>query len=224
MRTVTILLLTCLATPSVWAQASPTRVIVMPPDLRVMEISAGGVLDILPEETEATKSTWFAAVANRFQNSRAYSVVEMPELSPEETTLLREYVALYSRVSEQAVEMIGDGGWGHKKRAFDYTVGPGLRFLADRSGADKAVFTGGHVMQSSGGRILLTIAAAAAGYGVPSGSTNVSVSIVDLHTGEVEWLNATQYFGGQTVQHDSATVLAALFKDFPKSKYHARKL
>lgn len=224
MRTVTSLVLTLfLASPAV-GYAAPQRVVVMPVEFRVIEISAGGVIEVLPDETEAAKAVYADAVIKRFEGSQTYSVVRIPELSPEETTLLNEYVSLYSLVSQQAVEMINSGGWGHKKKAFDYTVGPGLRFLAERAGADKAVFTGGHVMQSSGGRILLAIAATAAGFSVPTGNSNLSVSIVDLHTGEVEWLNATQYFNGQTVQHDPATVLSALFKDFPSSSYHARKL
>lgn len=224
MRTVTSLVLTVfLALPAV-SHAAPQRVIVMPVEFKVLELSAGGVLDVLPEETETAKSIYAEAVAKRFEDSRTYSVVAMPELSDDEAELLQAHVALYGLVSQEAVARSVGGGWGHKKKAFDYTVGPGLRFLAERTGADKAIFTGGHAMQATGGRVLLAIAAAAGGFAVPTGDSNVSLAIVNLHTGNIEWLNATQYYSARSVLGEPGTILARLFQGFPSSKYHARIL
>ena len=226
MRTILLLVIAVGFAAPAFGQAAAKQVLIMPVEFQVLELSAGGVLDVLPDESEASKSVLQEAVSKRFESSKTYAVTDIPDLSPEDDALLAEYTALYNLVSQEAVGRVGGGGWGHKKDAFDYTLGPGLAFLAERTGADTAVFTGGHAMRSTGGRVLLAIAAAGAGFAIPMGNSNLSLAIVDLKTGDIQWLNATQRLSVHDLETPDSVddLLAALFKGFPNSKYHARIL
>jgi hypothetical protein len=76
-----------------------------------------------------------------------------------------------------------------KKDGFAWTLGDGAQTLAEQYHADYALFTYGHGTYASGGRIATMVALSVIGVGIPLGSQQAFVSLVDLRTGQVIWFN-----------------------------------
>lgn len=199
---------------------SATPVLVMPVEFQVLEMSAGGVIDIKGDETESTQGILDAALPQRVESDRRFATIAMPDLTPAEESTLREHVALFRLVSEEATLVLRDPGWKAKKSHFDYTIGPGLAFLADRSGAEKAVFASGFVAEATGGRVVLgLLAAGIAGVAIPLGGANFSVAVVDLKTGSIEWMDATQRLSGHGSQSPKQAETAVNLVDYMLDRY-----
>ncbi|MDH3467673.1 MAG: hypothetical protein OES26_17495, partial [Gammaproteobacteria bacterium] len=110
--------------------------------------------------------------------------------------------ALYQVVASTARALIAHGGkaWQHKASRFDYTLGDGLAFLAERSGADAGLIVIGAQSVSSAGRSALSIfsvvTGALTGVYMPmtGGGTFLTAGIVDFRTGDVLWFNFDNKF------------------------------
>jgi hypothetical protein len=120
----------------------------------------------------------------------------------------------------------GGKAWEGKKTNFDYTLGDGLGFLAEASGAGYAFILAGMQIAQTGGAAFMQFLAAAGGYGASGGGTFVYAGIVDLRTGDVKWLNSrqgAQVFGmtGTDVRNPiiAFEVVMGLFSGFPESAH-----
>lgn len=76
-----------------------------------------------------------------------------------------------------------------KGKAFDWTLGEGVKALADQHGAQYALFVNAKGNYASGGRVAASIGMAMLGVSVPLGQQQVMASLVDLKTGKVAWFN-----------------------------------
>ena len=106
---------------------------------------------------------------------------------------LEDYLATYLQVAfaAHAVTLSDDPAWAHKRSHFDYTLGSGLQFLRDQSGADAALVIVGEDVVSTGGRKAAAFLAAVMGVGIPLGHSLVSVGVVDLTNGDLLWMHHT---------------------------------
>lgn len=76
-----------------------------------------------------------------------------------------------------------------KSGQFDWTVGDGARTLAESQSSEYALFVGGRGSFTSDGRMALAVGAALLGVSIPVGSQQVSLSLVELKSGRVLWIN-----------------------------------
>lgn len=200
--------------------AAAGEVIVLPMDVEVKEMSAAG----LEEEVPA----WSAqALANfREQLTRQQDALLpglrlrfLGELPTEEQALLEEYVALNYQVMGNAMLYTRQAGeaWQHKAKHFDYSSGPGLAFLADRTGADKALILIAEDVHSSGGRKAAFVVAAAFGAAIPLGHSLAVAGLVDLRSGDLLWMHHFVTGGGIDFRNaaDVGNVLSDLFAPYP---------
>lgn len=196
--------------------------VVLPVEFNYLELSAGGVVDTLPDRTESAERNLAAAVT-ALPDEMASNFVEIPELSAAEAAALNEHVALLDLVLDEAQTMIAIGGWRHKRDAWDYSIGPGLSFLADRAGVDHAVFIGGAAMQGTPGRWLVAfVAAAAIGASVSTGGSRIAVGVVNLRTGNIEWVSTTHSFSNRSsISPDNpegaSSLLERVSRNYPES-------
>lgn len=208
--------------------ASPTPLLVMPVDFEVLEMSVGGITDVKPDETEATRQLLDDVLIGHLRNGPEFRVVNMPELSEGERVVLENHVALFTLVSQQAASVLQDSGWRHKRKQFDYTIGPGLTFLAERSGAEKAIFTSGFVADATGGRVVLgVIIASTTRIVMLLGAAHLSSAIVNLRTGEIEWLKISEDFSGHGTRSpkeraSAVRLIDRLFHRYPRGGYGPR--
>jgi hypothetical protein len=196
-------------------------VIVLPLDIKVKEFSASGLTEEVPDWTRQ-------AVANFRQQLQHHDPELLPELQlrfmpeqpAEDMARVEEHLALNDRVMGNAFVFSGPTGgeaWKHKAKHFDYSLGPGLAFLAERTGADKALILMGEDVHSSEGRKAAFLVAAAFGVGIPLGHSVAVASLVDLRSGDVLWMHYYISAGNVSFlnEEDTRTVVTELFKPFP---------
>jgi len=190
----------CLSVPTICASKAkekasevtgpPLRVLVLPVDFDVLEMSAGGMIEPVPDSTVQAEEALSEATIRVLKHTNKFQIIDLPAMSDAERESLKEHVALYKLTAFNAAQMIRLGGpaWKAKRQNFDYSIGDGLKFLVERSGADAAVVVAGAQVNSSGGRVAMFLLLAAAGVAIPLGGAQGTAGVVDLNTGNIKWL------------------------------------
>lgn len=195
-------------------------VIVLPMDIKVKEMSAAGIQDEVPDWTRQASGNFEQALAASGPDTLSgLKLRDLPGLTPEEQQILDQHVALAHAVTGNAFLFANSPveAWRHKAKHFDYSIGPGLAFLADKTGADKALILVGEDVHSSSGRKAAFVVAAAFGVGIPMGHTVAVATLVDLRTGNVLWMNHYISVGSTSFmeRNDTDAVVGDLFAKYP---------
>ncbi|HEY3299227.1 MAG TPA: hypothetical protein VGJ90_00485 [Methylophilaceae bacterium] len=199
----------------------PHKVIVIEPDVEVKEVSAGGVPEKIDAWSVQAKQNISAALEKQLANKHYFEQMSLAGLPAEAMSNLNEHVALYDVVGANAY-FFGRAqfpAWEHKKTAFDYTLGDGLKDLGEKTGADAALFIIGQDYVSSGGRKATRLLAAMLGVILPPSPTFVSVGLVDLKTGNVLWMNYLMAADSKDLRksEDVDGILSEIFSKYPQS-------
>lgn len=216
-----------LKSPSIaQGQVLPKKVLLLPVDIRVSEISAGGAVEKVEEWSKQAGVNVDTALRESGARIAQVQFVNLPMLTTEESEIVDNYLALYDVVGADAFTYGRgqDKAWEHKNKNFDYTLGPGLQFFRERSGADVAMFVVGADHISSGGRKAAMVAGTifAAAFGVilvpQGGPAFVSTGIVDLETGNILWLNYDTAGGSRDlrVPKDASAMMSEIFDEYPR--------
>lgn len=171
--------------------ARPKKIVLLPPQVFVYELSAGGVPTRMTDWEATARDNIVAAATRLSRETGLFELVPAPALDPQQADQLEAHIGLYDRVA-QSVFVYGRGdqdAWAHKQNEFDYTVGPGLAFLREHTGADAALIVLGSDFISSGGRRAAFIVGLALGVGLSLGQSFITAGIVDLTTGDVLWMS-----------------------------------
>jgi len=202
----------------------PRKVLLLPVEINVHEISAGGVVEKVNAWSETASSHANAFLRDLARGKGAFDLIEGPALEPAQKARLDQYIALYEVVAGSAfiAQHSPFEVWQQRAREFDYTLGPGLGPLADATGTDAAMVVIGSDYISSAGRraamVMGMILGAVSGVVVvPQGGISfVSVGVVDLHTGDLLWFGTEQ---GQATdlrnEADVRRMLEGLFRTYP---------
>ncbi len=95
----------------------------------------------------------------------------------------------------------GGSGWRHKLDRFDYTLGNGLAFLQDRTGADSGLLVIGRHQIATAGRVAASVLAALfGGVVVPTSRNFLTTGVVDFETGDILWLNYSTSASGRDLR------------------------
>jgi hypothetical protein len=180
------------------ARGLPARILVLTPDVLIYEITAGGIVEKLPRRS-ADAVERFRKSLRRFGDSHTVPVeiLPMPDLEPGEQEQVEDFVAQFMVVSS-AVRAAQDGGaaWAHRITRFDYSVGFGLAFLKERSGAEAVLLSTGSALSESGGRTTVNLLGTVLGLALSGGGyasyrnddrADLSLALVDLDTGDILW-------------------------------------
>jgi hypothetical protein len=203
----------------------PRRILLLPAEVRVHEISTGGVVEQVDAWTAAASGHADQCVRALAAGRGAFELVDSPALSAEQKAVLDQHIALYDQVAGSAYIARASmfPAWRERAKTFDYTLGPGLKPLADQTGIEAAMIVSGSDYISSAGRkaamVMGTIVAAAFGAViVPQGGTSfISVGVVDLRTGDLLWFGTDQSQGADDLRNeaDVKRMLDGLFQTFP---------
>jgi hypothetical protein len=229
---ITLLPLVAAAQPHVYLDRSlrdgtPVKtVVIISPDVEVSEISAGGVIQKVAAWSENAR-TYVTGELKHLAAEDKFKVATLPPLSADEQASLDQHVALYDVVASNVLANNLHGGdvWARRLASglTDYTVGPGLAFIADKTGADSALLVIVRDYESSGGRKALMVFGALFGVGVPLGRTFAVAGLVDLRTGTLLWQSYdTSISPDMRVQADVAQVVDGLFSSYPAGAGRAR--
>ena len=195
-----------------------SRILLMPLDVELMEMSIGGVLEPKPEWTASARSF----ITEEVRAQKAKLGFELHEYAddgpPDEQELVDQLVKLHAvvgkaiRQNRKPLQELQSLGQKPK-----WSLGEEVRVLREKSGADYALFV--HVRDSyaSEGRKLVMIAGAALKMGLMGGIQSGFASLVDLKTGDIVWFNQLGRVAGDLRTKEPASEsVKMLFTEFPK--------
>lgn len=170
-------------------------VAVMPADIEVYKLSAGGMRELIDEWSNDSKK-YFAAGLQKHLGSRfglQIKYLDEDTLKKNNPDLWKGNKGLYYAVSHSILMHAypGAGAFPAKIKKFDYTFGPEIQPLSQAVGADALLFVYGIDHEATMGWIFMS--ALEQGlfgvyYIVPCGMT---MALVNGTTGDVEWYKTT---------------------------------
>lgn len=170
-------------------------VAVMPPDVKMFEISAGGMTQQMDEWSEDAKKHITEALKKNLAERYELKVKFVDEkwLKENFKDAWRDNRALYNAVSDSVYShgFPGIGAFPHKKEVFDYTLGPDIQKLSSSLDADALLFVWGIDYETTGGRAAVEFFQAAiigVYYYHPSVLT---MGLVNAKSGDLDWIAIT---------------------------------
>lgn len=197
----------------------PKKVVIMPAEIKVFEMTAGGVTEEVPEWSKEASANVMKAVIDAVKKDSTVSQVPLPKLSAGDTANMDEHLALYKLVVNTARNI----DLPHKLRKFDYGLGPGLAALQRSTGADAVVMIYGSDYASTAGRktkaVLGHIPIVNIFTGPPPslGHSFVHIGMIDLKTGDLLWMNSEYRDGASNLREaeDAGVIVTEIFKWYP---------
>lgn len=193
-------------------------VLIMPTDIELFEVSAGGVLE--------PKAEWSANAARFFRAAldarRAQLEINAVFLSDADADEVAELNALHGALASAIALHHFGADWLRlptKAGRLDWSLGEAVATVKRKTGADYAFFSWIRDSYASGERVAMMIALALLGIGVGGGAQVGYASLVDLNTGQILWFNLLLRPSGDLREADKAAeTLDALLVDFPVTK------
>ena len=179
-------------TPELQRTQGVSRIVLMPLDVELAHVTAGGLQEPDATWTEQALHNIRAVLA---QEAPSWNV-ELVDFNPDRGTLEERETSLALVKLHRAVgnaimvhEYTPNFALPSKKGKFDWSLGPEAAAIARSQHADYAMFLFVRDTYATGGRVALMVVAAAFGVGIPGGGQVGFASVVDLRTGEIVWFN-----------------------------------
>ncbi|HET8694751.1 MAG TPA: hypothetical protein VFM33_08810 [Aquabacterium sp.] len=167
----------------------PKKVIVVPADFVITEVTFGKTEERVVSAERQASETLSRHIMDLGRQEQAFSVVDFNRLSrPQKDTLLQHRALFATMVSQLLlVKEEADDVWQGKLRYFDYTLGRGLRDVADQTGAETAIFiVGKDTVRSTSRKVLDTLSSVLPiGESLSAQPAAVVMAVVDLRTGNI---------------------------------------
>lgn len=195
------------------------KIAIVPTDIELFVISAGGVPEPKADWTEVATKYFKAALIEKKKGFGTPSV----EMSEKQADELAEISALHAAIAGAiSAHHFGPGNLQlpTKDGKLDWSLGEPALSIKKNTGADYALFTWIRDSYASGERIATTILLAAFGIGLaPGGLQQGYASLVDLNTGQIVWFNRLFRGTGDLREPEKAAeVLNVLLENFPAPK------
>jgi hypothetical protein len=179
--------------------AGPVRLVVMPLDVQLSLLTAGGVQEPSAEWTE-TATQLLAAAISDYGKARGIVAVPFDEarLAGDEVDTALQLVKLHGLVGRSiTVYQLSDGAQlPTKADSFDWSLGPQVEVIGRTQQADYALFIFLRDSYASGGRVAATVLGAMVGVALPAPAQIGFASVVDLKTGNVARFNLVRRLTG----------------------------
>lgn len=175
-------------------------VAVLPPDIKVYRLTAGGVSELMDEWNETSRSLVWRSLQKYLGQRYGYNIKFIDEklLNDNCKDAWESTKPLYNAVASSALMHAYPGPYvfSSKVENFDYTLGPRIGEIAKACQADALFFVSGYDHEATGGRVALSywnyIAGAITGVTtVLFNPSFMSVALVDGQTGQLLCFNAS---------------------------------
>jgi len=194
------------------------KLVIMPPDIELFSISAGGVVEPKADWTDAAVKHFKAALDARRQSLGATTV----ELSDKDADDTAEVNTLHAAIARSiAIHQFGPSYLNLPTKAgkLDWSLGSAVRIIKDRTAGDYALFSWIRDSYASSERAATMVVFALFGIGLPGGIQTGYASLVDLNTGQVVWFNRLIRSSGDLREREKAAeTLNALLENFPGAR------
>lgn len=199
--------------------SSQTRVLLMPADITLGEITAGGTVEPNAEWTAAAGRHINVAL-NDFMATRDAKLVGYvpPAAGSDKFHHHQQMIKLHSAVGLSILrhQFQTPLQLPSKKDSFEWSMGGDLRAIKEASGAEYGLFVYVQDTYASSGRVAAIVVAAIFGVGLQGGTQIGFASLVDLNSGEIVWFNRLARAAGDLRKFEPAKEsVGALMKDFP---------
>jgi hypothetical protein len=194
-------------------------VAIMPTDIELFSISAGGVFEPKADWTEAASKHFRDALMQKNQ-TLGLSAIELAQKDAEEADEINSLHGAIARAI--AMHHFGNLKLPTKDGKLDWSMGESVQPIKKATSADYALFSFVRDSYASDERkaamvaiAILTLGRAALTMGVQTGYA----SLVDLNTGRVVWFNQLQRGTGDLREPEKAAeTIDALLREFPVAK------
>ena len=179
-------------TPQLQRAERIPRIVVMPIDVELSQLTAGGVSEPHAEWTEAAFKNMRAALETEARVRKVVLVDFNPESgTPDDRETSTDLVKLHRAVGGSILvhQYNPDLALPSKQGKFDWSLGPSVQAIAKSHDADYALFLFVRDNYATAGRVAVIVVGALLGVGVPGGSQIGFASVVDLKTGDIVWFN-----------------------------------
>jgi hypothetical protein len=173
------------------AGKTPT-IVVMPLDVELSQLTAGGMQEPHAEWTEAAHKHMRAALAEVAKSHNVKLVEFQTERgAPADRETSLELVRLHRAVGGAVLlhQYVPQFALPSKDGKFDWSLGPSVAAISRAHEADYALFVFVRDSYATAGRVAVIVIAALLGAGVPGGAQIGFASVVDLKTGDIVWFN-----------------------------------
>lgn len=173
------------------AGKEPT-IVVMPLDVELAELTAGGLEEPQAEWTAAALKHMRAALDAEAKHYKVRLVDYQAERgTPEDQATSLELIKLHRAVGGSVLvhRYLPGLQLPTKGESFDWSLGPEVAAIGRNQGADYALFLFVRDSYASAGRVAVMVVGALLGVGVPGGAQVGFASVVDLKTGNIVWFN-----------------------------------
>jgi hypothetical protein len=168
------------------------RILLMPLNVELSEMSAAGVLEPKADWTNAANTHMLAALraenANRNVHMLEYDESKVPADKRDELVQLSKLHGVVGQ-SIMVHQYMAPMALPTKEGKFDWSLGPKTRDLKEAFGADYALFVYVRDSYTSVGRAAMILLAAVFRVYLQGGTQVGFASLVDLDTGNVVWFN-----------------------------------
>jgi hypothetical protein len=168
------------------------RIVLMPLDVELAQLTAGGLAEPHAEWTEAALKHMRAALDEEAR-ARNVKLVDFHHErgAPEDRETSLDLVKLHRAVGGAVLvhQYLPGLALPSKDGKFDWSLGPSVAAIARAHEADYAMFLYVRDSYATAGRVAVIVIGALLGAGVPGGSQVGFASLVDLKTGDIVWFN-----------------------------------
>lgn len=166
------------------------RVLLMPLDVQLFELTAGGLQEPKADWTAAAETHVDTALENYLaQKKDTVLRYESPQDNPEKSRMNEQLMKLHEAVGNSIMIHTYFAGYNlpAKKGTFDWSLGDGIQRINERYDAHAALFIFIRDSYASPGRKAAMVLGALAGITITGGFQTGFASLVDLQTGDVLW-------------------------------------
>jgi hypothetical protein len=195
-----------------------SKIVMMPIDVELFSLSAGGVAEPKADWTQAAHEHMTKAISASIKELGLDATL-MDETDADE---FAEQVGLHAAVARAiSLHHSFGGGWAlpTKEGKLDWSFDDAMRSIQTKSGAKYGLFVWVRDSYASAERKATMVLLAIAGIGITGGIQVGYASLVDLDTGKVVWFNQLARASGDLREPDPAKEsINALLTNFPKQQ------
>lgn len=200
--------------PDFDALPSSARIVLMPLDVELFTMTAGGMTEPQAHWTEQARNHMRASLKRR-ESAMDTPLIELDDPDVQVTELNHLHGAVAGAIALH--HYIGHYELPTKEKRMDWHIGADTAWLRERTGADYALFLFVRDSYATAERKMTMFLAAMLGVGIPAGIQVGYASLVDLSTGQVVWFNRLIRGTGDLREAEPAEEsIAALLDKFPR--------
>jgi hypothetical protein len=200
--------------PGFTAVPAQSKVVLMPVDVELFSMSAGGILEPKADWTASAQKHMRVALQKR----KSSAGLTMSELTESEADEFDDVSSLHAAVARSiALHHFGGIKLPTKNGKLDWSLGEGVKALHEKTKADYGLFIWVRDSYATAERKAMMVGLAIFGVGINLGSQVGYASLVDLRTGQVVWFNRLASISGDLRELEPAQQsIDYLLTGFPK--------